>query len=94
MKKRNFYPAQVLRRLHNKTLDQLTPSERLAAAFAFRRGRRQGVCVGVLEGRVFALPPAAVGRAVLADLRRHIGLPTGPVAQAPLSQFRVLPIHG
>lgn len=45
MKKRNFYPRQVAKRLSGRNPETLDAGERAALRFFFKKGRKMGVAV-------------------------------------------------
>lgn len=49
MKARAFYPKQVMKRLAGRDTSTLDVGEVVALAFFFRRGRRYGMCIAILN---------------------------------------------
>ena len=49
MKKQNFYPKQVMKRLRGRDVETFDEGERSALSFFMRRGRKYGMSIGVLN---------------------------------------------
>lgn len=52
-KKRNFYPAQVMRGLHGREHQSLSPGEAHALSFFCRRGRKYGMAIAITQRNPF-----------------------------------------
>lgn len=64
-KKRNFYPAQVMRGLHGREHHSLSAGEAHALSFFCRRGRKYGMAIAISQRNPFKDVSAAMAEAVM-----------------------------
>lgn len=78
MKKRNFYPRQVAKRLTGKNPDTLNSGERAALRFFTMKGRKMGVGIQITHADHAGFKSASLGEAaaILANTNSRILMTT------------------
>jgi geranylgeranyl pyrophosphate synthase len=70
MKIRNFYPANVYRRLSGQRVSCLNGAQSHALKMVLRRSRKMGLAVTIMEDHIDVRSAAELGKMVLADLKK------------------------
>lgn len=76
-KKRNFYPAQVMRSLHGREHHALSAGEAHALNFFCRRGRRYGMAIAVSQRNPFQDVSGEMAAAIMDNTWTRIFLKVG-----------------
>lgn len=93
MKLRKFYPQQVYRRLSGAEVSDLDAGNRHVLSIATNSGRKVGIVVAVVGGKIAVNTTSEVGRMMLEDLREMVkkahaaGAQFGPFLEDPPEFF-------